>query len=402
MPHAAVNARQLSGRALADALTESRARTWALVGDLSPAQWLPPHQAGVNPVAWELGHLAWFAEFWILRGPHSRSGDGFAEAGRAPRFAGPDALFDSARLSHAARWTEPMPARAGLEKMLDSQLQACVESISAAGAVTGSDVDQALYFHRLALFHEDMHGEAFCWMRNALGYSAPADTAVPHVLANSALSIRGGRFMAGHANDENGFAFDNEALAVEMQMEGFSIDSAPVSALEFARFVDAGGYRQARFWPGAAGIWLAQSGLAQPRHWRRAALGDWQMRWFDQWLALPPDAPAMHLNAFEAEAYCLWAGRRLPTAMEWECAARSAPAFNWGHSVWEWTSDMFTPYPGFKPGPYREYSQPWFGDHRELRGGAFATQGRIHHPCYRNFFQAHRSDIFAGFRTAAL
>ena len=108
------------------------------------------------------------------------------------------------------------------------------------------------------------------------------------------------------------------------------------------------------------------------------------------------------LNAYEAEAYCLWARRRLPTAVEWEHAAVSDKNFTWGHSVWEWTASAFTPYPGFQPGPYREYSQPWFGDHRELRGGAFATHARMHHPRYRNFFQPQRSDIFAGFRTAAL
>ena len=107
----------------------------------------------------------------------------------------------------------------------------------------------------------------------------------------------------------------------------------------------------------------------------------------------------MHINAHEAQAYCLWAGRRLPSAAQWEHAARTQPGFDWGHSVWEWTSNAFAPYPGFKPGPYHAYSQPWFGNHRELRGGAFASHRRIHHPCYRNFFQPHRTDVFAGFRT---
>ena len=109
----------------------------------------------------------------------------------------------------------------------------------------------------------------------------------------------------------------------------------------------------------------------------------------------------IHVSAWEAEAYCRWAGRRLPHAAEWECAARQAPAFAWGHSVWEWTADAFLPYPGFVAGPYADYSRPWFGDHRELRGGAFATHERLHDPRYRNFFVADRSDVFAGFRTAA-
>lgn len=109
----------------------------------------------------------------------------------------------------------------------------------------------------------------------------------------------------------------------------------------------------------------------------------------------------IHVSAWEAEAYARWAGRRLPTAAEWEHAAATQPAFAWGRSVWEWTASTFTPYPGFAPGPYRDYSAPWFGDHRELRGGAFATHPRLHDLRYRNFFQPGRNDVFTGFRTAA-
>jgi len=71
--------------------------------------------------------------------------------------------------------------------------------------------------------------------------------------------------------------------------------------------------------------------------------------------------------------------------------------------VWEWTASSFDPYPGVVVGtPYREYSQPWFGDRKVLRGGAWATGSRVASPRYRNFFQPQRNDIFAGFRTCAL
>ncbi len=148
----------------------------------------------------------------------------------------------------------------------------------------------------------------------------------------------------------------------------------------------------------------------------------------------------MHVDWHEANAYCRYAGRRLPSEAEWEIAASLEGAggkrrFPWGDSsdrgranltgvgrvpvdrfpsgdsfggcrqmignVWEWTSSVFAPYPGFVADPYVEYSEPWFGTHKVLRGGSFATPLRLIANSWRNFYQPHRGDIFAGFRTCA-
>ena len=343
------DARCLAGDALAAALRESRARTWSLVSDLSDAQWLPAPAPGVNPLAWELAHLAWFAEFWVLRGPHARHAAGHALAHRPARYAGPDALFDSSRLPHAERWRVALPSRERLNAMLGEQLDACIAAVP-RGA--DADDDAALYFHRLVLLHEDMHGEAFCWLRAALGLAAPAGMAAPAVPAARPIALGGGATRLGRVPSGRGFAFDNELPGRAATLAPFEIDSAPVNTGRFREFVDAGGYGDARFWPGEAGVWRARSGLDHPRDWQRASGRSWQVRWFDHWLPLAPDAAAMHLNAFEAEAFCHWAGRRLPSAAEWEYAALHAgPEFTWGASVWEWTADAFAPHPGFAPGP---------------------------------------------------
>lgn len=392
--------RQPADEDLARSLRDSRRCTLSYVEDLTDAQWLLPQQAGINPVAWELAHLAWFAEFWNLRGPTSVGADGFVHADRPPRLAGSDALFDSARIAHEDRWRASLPSREQVLNMLGSQLDACMRSLPTGGS------DEELYFHRLALFHEDMHGEAFVWMRAALGYPAPMGLALQRQVANEPLRVAGGAVRVGWPLGRSGFAFDNELPGFSQSLPTFELDAQPVSAGQFLCFVEAGGYDEPAYWQGAAGAWRRASELRHPARWRRRSLysvSQWQTRWFDQWAALDPDQPVIHVNAFEAEAYCKWVGRRLPTATEWEHAAHleGERGFAWGNAVWEWTSDAFKPHPGFVAGPYKDYSAPWFGNHRELRGGAFATHTRMHNARYRNFFMPHRADIFAGFRTAS-
>ena len=394
------DARRLAGRALADALRDSRATTLARVLDVAESDWRVPQQRGVNPIAWELGHLAWFAEFWILRGPHTLRDDGFVDAAQPPRIAGPDAIFDSARLDHAARWDTPMPSRAALLATLDEQLEACIAAIPASS--DNRDDDAAHYFHRLALFHEDMHGEAFAWLRATLAWPAPAGLeAMPASPSEAPLRVEGGRVEIGRQSDAAGFSFDNEQPALTLELEPFEIDASPIDNGRFLRFVEEGGYDEPDFWPGLSRPWRKRSDKSHPERWRRAASGGWEARWFDRWLPLDLAAPVVHVNAWEARAYCAWSGRRLPSPAEWERAARE-PGFRWGRSVWEWTGDNFDPYPGFRAGPYRDYSAPWFGDHRELRGGSFAAHQRMQHPSYRNFFTPERNDVFAGFRTVSL
>ncbi len=406
-PHCMSDARRLSGAALVLALQDARKRTLAWAGDLSDAQWQVPQQEGINPLAWELAHIAWFAEFWVLRGPHIVDANGAPRAAQPPVHAGPDALLDSALLPHAQRWQAPLPQRTEVLRMLAAQLDACTAALPLSHEGDDGADDSALYFHRLVLFHEDMHGEALAWLRAALGYPAPCGVNLPSLGAAATLAVRGGSVHIGATAAARGFVFDNEQHGLDLDLADFEIDARPISAGEYLRFVESGGYDEPTYWGGPAAAWRATTARSHPERWRRGehrqGKQGWETRWFDQWLPLDPAQPVIHVNAFEAEAYCRWAGRQLPSAAQWEHAAQqhSGTGFGWGGSVWEWTRDAFTPYPGFTPGPYADYAAPWFHTHRELRGGAFATHARMHDLRYRNFFTPERCDVFTGFRTVA-
>jgi formylglycine-generating enzyme required for sulfatase activity len=108
----------------------------------------------------------------------------------------------------------------------------------------------------------------------------------------------------------------------------------------------------------------------------------------------------VHVNAADAKAWCEWAGRRLPTEAEWECAAQHL-GFSWGQ-VWDWTASSFFPYEGFVRGPDAAYSQSGFGRTKVLRGGSRASAARLKSPRFRNFAPPEADALFCGFRSCAL
>ncbi len=422
---------------LAGWLTDAGERTRRLVGDLKDGQLLGPRLATINPILWEVGHVAWFTERWVSR-----------RQGAPSLLADADGLYDSASVAHSRRWELGMPSWGATLDYADAVRERALAGLGRP--LSAEDV----YFLQLAIFHEDMHGEAFAYTRQTLGYPAPSflpregvpRQAGPH---GGDASIPGGRFPLGALPGE-GFVFDNEMWGHPVEVDPFRIARAPVTQAEFAAFVEAGGYGRREWWGEAGWAWLRSQEDRRPVYWRRAA-GGWERRDFDRWVGLEPDRPMIHACWHEAEAYCRWAGRRLPTEAEWEAAAagclspgRPARDFGklpmpWGEgqaspglasldgclpgcvdvadcpggdspwgcrqmigNVWEWTACDFRPYPGFEAGPYREYSLPWFGTHKVLRGGCWLTRGRLLRSTLRNFYLPGRRDIWAGFRTCAL
>lgn len=380
-----------------EALLVARRRTLALadrVADALGPRPQVPYAPELNPPLWELGHVGWFQEWWIARNPQRHLGAaGKPDASRASSLLPQaDAWYDSSRVAHRTRWELPLPDADATRAWLADTLGATLDLLDALPA----DADaQALYFFRLAALHEQMHAEAAVYMAEGLGIAGVEATAAAGPEDAGELALAAQAFRIG--SDGHGFAFDNELAAHEVAVGALRIDAAAVSWRRFLPFVEAGGYEDARWWDEAGAAWLGQQRRRGPARLRRGP-GGWEGWRHGSWRPLPLDAAAVHLTAHEAQAWCAWAGRRLPTEAEWECAALTLPGFRWG-SVWEWTASPFEPYPGFVAHPYRDYSQPWFGTRRVLRGACAATSPALAHARYRNFFEPQRADVFAGFRS---
>ena len=374
--------------------------------------------------------MAWFQEFWCLR--HRGAGVPGESILR-----GADALYDSAKVAHDTRWTLPLPS-------LDATRSYLAEVLALVLRRLEREPENATlhYFVQVAAFHEDMHAEAFHYTRQTLGYPdpMPACESTPdaaHVSGDVALP--GGLFLLG-ATQADGFAFDNEKWTHEVRIAPFKMARVAVTNEEYAAFVDAKGYLRRELWDAEGWAWRESANLEAPRYWVRSGSG-WNARRFDRTVPLEGTHPVLHVNWHEAQAYCRFAGRRLPTEAEWEYAASLGETdtkrrYPWGDAppaphlanlegsgtmpvaacaegrsasgclqllgnAWEWTASPFEPYPGFTVDPYKEYSEPWFGTHKVLRGGSFASSRRLLRNTWRNFYTPDRGDIFAGFRTCA-
>ena len=410
-----------AGKALLSlALMDARNHTlrWLSVYEAALASngWQVPMQPELNPPLWEAGHIGWFQEHWI--GRHVQRLRGVACNPTGIRLASiepqADGWYDSSTVRHDSRWSLDLPNLQRTKNYLAETLEITLDLLDATDTDV-ADPDAALYFHRLALFHEDMHGEAFAMMAQTLGLNlgtraggspSPRDLlpAVPvhgSAVQRPPLTFAPMRWTLGLARGD-GFVFDNEASAHEIALPEFEIDSQAVTWAQYADFVEDGGYDDERWWSAAGWQWVQREGRRVPRHVDQLRQGVLQ-RHFGTLVHLPMQQPVVHVSGYEAEAWCRWAGRRLPAEVEWEAAAHLGAnrGFRWGE-VWEWTASTFQPYPGFSPDPYRDYSQPWFGTHKVLRGASFATPGRLRHPKFRNFYQPERDDAFCGFRSCAV
>jgi iron(II)-dependent oxidoreductase len=380
--------------AIAERLDEARRRTLELIEPLDDTQLNRVYSEILSPLAWDLGHIANFEELWLVQ----------TVGGREPLHGDLGRFYDAIENPRRTRGELPILRDAELRAYLADVRERTLEVLEEV-EIDGEAEDPLLrdgFVYELLLAHELQHNETMLQLLQMVdGYrietsGGPRDTGrllpgqmpvqldrhfeYPPVQETprvpGLVRIEAGSYEIGAA--ARGFAYDNERPRHRVELNAFEIDRTPVSNDAYAEFVE-------------------DRGVEPPMYWERDGEG-WIHTAMGRREPLDLTEPVIHVSWHEADAFARWADKRLPSEHEWEAAR---PQLDGVGSVWEWTSSDFLAYPGFEAYPYREYSEPFFGDtYKVLRGGSWATHPSVMRPSFRNWDLPERKQIFAGLRCA--
>jgi iron(II)-dependent oxidoreductase len=421
---------------LASLLVDARARTVGILAPYDERVLRRQHDPLMSPLVWDLAHVANYEDLWLVRA-----------LGGGPTRTGLDDLYDAFKQPRGVREALPLLGPDEAHAYGDAVRARALDHL--AGADLASDGPDPLlrhgFVHNMVVQHEHQHDETLLAAVQLLPAEDSRPLAAPPVPGGVALPVAEIHVPAATValGTDHPWAYDNERPRQDVHVPEHWIDAAPVTNGEYQRFIDAGGYDDARWWTPEGWAWRQEAGLVAPQLWHHDGADWWRTRFGDV-EPVPLDEPVQHVCWHEADAYARWVGKRLPTEAEWEQAAAWDPAtgashrWPWGDDepsperanlgqrhlgpapvgaypsgasplgchqmvgdVWEWTSTHFGPHPGFVAFPYDEYSAVFHGDrYRVLRGGSWATHPSACRTTFRNWDLPIRRQIFAGFRCA--
>ena len=415
------------------AFERGRTATEGLLAPVSDDDLVAQVSPRVPPLVWSLAHVARFEELWILRA--------LADARPIPDVH--DHVYDAFRRerSNGARLPtlNPTAARAYAADVRARSFDVLERvDLEAPDVLVRHGFVFGLVLQNELQSQESMLETLQCRTASEYRYvEAAAPDRAPG--GPDEIEVPGGSFTLGAMYEP--WAYDNELEPHETELSAFRIDRVPVTNGEFAEFVEDKGYRSHKVWSDEGWAWREREDVVAPAYWEQSSFG-WERIRFGRREPITPWEPVQHVSFHEAEAFAHWAGKRLPTEVEWERAAawhdhEGKFRYPWGQAwmgfeasldrrryspapagsyaggvspvgcvqmagdVWEWTSSTFEPYPGFLPFPYPECSEVNFGDDvRVLRGGSWATDALVARASFRRWEGPERRELFAGFRCA--
>ena len=375
-----------------------RSASDALAAPLSAEDCQVQSMPDVSPTKWHLAHTSWFFETFLLseHQPGYRPFD--------PAYA---VLFNSYYVGVGER--HPRPRRGLLSRPSLDEVRVYRRHVDEAmrRLLQGRLAPALAALVELGLQHEQQHQELILMdIQHVLSCNPlePAYEALPTACRETTepswSTIPGGVYEIGHAGET--FAFDNESPRHRVWLEPFRIADRLVSAGDFIRFIDDGGYRRPELWLSDGWACVEAEGWEAPLYWRKDQ-GEWTRFSLQGRRPLDPAEPVLHVSYYEADAFARWAGKRLPTEAEWEVAASQGCLHQLYDQGWQWTASAYTPYPGFRPaeGAVGEYNGKFMVNQMVLRGASLATPLSHARLTYRNFFPPGARWAFSAIRLAS-
>jgi ergothioneine biosynthesis protein EgtB len=423
-------------KSLLESFNETRNRTLELVKTLEKDDFVVQTAYYMSPPKWHLGHVSWLYEVVLskLNEDYEFYSKEFSEYLNSyyhqfgePHDKGQRGIMSRPTVDQVFEYFQNVNQR------MIKYLEASAISNKASQLIT------------MGLHHECQHQELLVYdlqhlladeYRPVKKKSHPKPTEIKQ----ESILIGGGLYTMGYHGDD--FCYDIELPEHKVFLNDYRIDAFPVTNGQYLSFIEDGGYEDFKYWLSDGWDVVKKNKWQAPMYWEKEN-GRWMIQDFLGRRKINQNEPVCHVSYYEADAYCRWAGKRLPKEAEWEKAAcwdetkMKKTTFPWGNEppteknsnllesylwscseigaypegksrygcqqmigdVWEWTSSEFTGYPGFKSG-FSEYNDKWFSNQKVLRGGSFGTPQMSIRGSYRNFFRLDERWLFSGFRCA--
>jgi ergothioneine biosynthesis protein EgtB len=382
-----------------DAFRAVRSETERRAAPLSAEDQMVQSMADASPTKWHRAHTTWFFEQFLLL-PHLAGYRVFDE-----RFA---YLFNSYYVAAGPRHARPargLLTRPGCDEVraYRAHIDQAVEQLLAS--TSDAQLGEIARVLEIGLHHEQQHQELLltdilhAFAQNPVAPAYDPQWRAPRTQSRSRgfAELPGGIHRIGFAGA--GYCFDNEQPAHQVLLQDARIARDLVRNAQWLEFMAEGGYATPSLWLSDGWAQVEAEGWTAPGYWRQHD-GVWMSLTLGGLRAVDPDAPVCHVSYYEADAFARWAGKHLPTEMEWEVAARLGLIDDAHDVVWQWTRSAYLPYPGYRAaeGALGEYNGKFMVNQMVLRGGSHATPAGHSRASYRNFFYPPARWQFSGLR----